>query len=114
MSYTVRAATLTAVRASISTPVGAVVVTSALKAVRQLSFLYGPDTGRTIGQAAILFSLARPSVKTVLPNITSEENLKEFAQAVDCPPLTAEEMAKIEELWVGGLNKLLEQPIANS
>jgi len=85
-----------------------------LEAVRQLSFLYGPDTGRTIGQAAILFSLARPSVKTVLPNITSEENLKEFAQAVDCPPLTAEEMAKIEELWVGGLNKLLEQPMANS
>jgi aryl-alcohol dehydrogenase-like predicted oxidoreductase len=69
---------------------------------------------RTIGQLAIQFSLYRPSVVTVLPNITNEANLKEFALASEVPPLTDAEAKIIEDLWVGGYNKRLEQHMSNS
>lgn len=84
-----------------------------LDAVRQMKFLY-EGTDRTIGQAAILFSLASPAIKSVLPNITSEENLREFAQAPEKTPLSEEELKKIEELWEGGLKEQLKQPFSNS
>lgn len=85
-----------------------------LQAVEKLGFLYGPETGRTIGQAAILFSLSNPVVASVLPNITSEASLKEFAGASDCPPLTTEELAEINRLWENELLTLLDQPYADS
>lgn len=84
-----------------------------LDAVRQLKFLY-EGTDRTIGQAAILYSLASPAIKSVLPNITSEDNLREFAQAPEKTPLSEEEMKKIEALWEGGLKEQLKQPFSNS
>jgi hypothetical protein len=34
-----------------------------------------------------------------LPNIYNEEQLVEFAKAPDIPPLTSDDMAKIEELY---------------
>ncbi|WP_438446599.1 aldo/keto reductase [Gorillibacterium sp. sgz5001074] len=85
-----------------------------LKAVEKLSFLYGPETGRTIGQAAILFSLSAPIVASVLPNITTSDNLKEFASASDCPPLTDAEIAEVRRLWDTELMELLDQPYADS
>ena len=42
--------------------------------------------------------LADDRVASTLPNIYNEEQLIEFAKAPDCPPLTADDMAKIEEL----------------
>jgi len=84
-----------------------------LEAVRKLRFLY-EGTDRTIGQAAILFNLAFPAIKSVLPNITSEENLREFAQAPDKTPLSEEEMRRIEELWTSELAEKLKQPFSNS
>jgi hypothetical protein len=50
----------------------------------------------------------------VLPNITSEVSLKEFAAAPDCPALTAEELAEINRLWENELVALLDQPYADS
>ncbi|MFV9511530.1 aldo/keto reductase [Tepidibacillus sp. LV47] len=84
-----------------------------LEVVRELKPLY-EGTGRTVGQLAILFSLARPMVKSVFPNITNEQNLKEFAKTSDLPPLTQEEMEQIESLWVNGYKERLAQPFANS
>lgn len=84
-----------------------------IEAVRQWKFLY-EGTDRTIGQAAIQFALYSPVVKSVLPNITSEANLKEFAEAPDTTPFSAEEMKKVEELWEGGQKELLKQPFSNS
>jgi len=81
--------------------------------LKALEFLY-KETGRTIGQAAILFSLAHPSVVTVMPNFTNEDQLKEFCAAPDCPPLTKEEMDKIEALWVNEYRERLDQPFSNS
>lgn len=85
-----------------------------LKAVEKLGFLFGPDTGRTIGQAAILFSLSSQAVASVLPNITGSSNLQEFAAASKCPPLTANELAKVRQLWEEELLELLDQPYADS
>lgn len=69
---------------------------------------------RTIGQLAIQFSLYRPSVVTVLPNITSEQNLKEFAHSSEVAPLTDEEFTIIDSLWVNGYNKRLAQHMSNT
>ena len=84
-----------------------------IEAIRELQPLY-KESDRTIGQLAILFSLARPSVKSVLPNITNKQNLKEFAEASSKKSLSENEMTFIEELWVNGYAKRLEQPFSDS
>jgi len=71
-----------------------------LKKIEQLSFLTGA-TGRTIGQAAIQFILADPSVGSVLPNIYNATQLTEFAAAPDTPRLTGAELARIAERYAG-------------
>lgn len=84
-----------------------------IEAVRELKPLY-LDKDRTIGQLAILFSLARDTIKTVLPNITNDKNLKEFALASDQNPLSPEEMEIIETLWKKGYSERLAQPFSDS
>jgi aryl-alcohol dehydrogenase-like predicted oxidoreductase len=69
-----------------------------LKKVQQLAFLT-EGAGRTLGQAAIKFILAEPSVASVLPNIYDESLLREFAAAPETPDLTAEELARIQQLY---------------
>ena len=68
-----------------------------IKKVEQLRFLENSDC--TLGQAALQWLLADARVASTLPNIYNEEQLIEFAKAPDTPPLTDEEMAKIEELF---------------
>ncbi len=70
-----------------------------LKKVEAVDFLYGEGTGRTIGQAAIQFVLARPAISSVLPNMLNEEQLREFCEASDTPPLSDDEQARLEELY---------------
>jgi len=72
---------------------------ASLRKVGQLDFLYGKGAGRTIGQAALQFVLAQPTVSSVLPNILNEEQLREFAAAPDTPPLTEEESARLRDLY---------------
>jgi aryl-alcohol dehydrogenase-like predicted oxidoreductase len=67
-----------------------------LKKIETLQFLTGPD--RTLGQAALQWLLADPRVASCLPNIYDVEQLKEFAAAPDCPPLSADDLARVEEL----------------
>jgi aryl-alcohol dehydrogenase-like predicted oxidoreductase len=69
--------------------------------------------GRTLGQTAILFCLAHPAVVSVLPNITSRDNLREFAQAGSLPPLTAEERAACDRVWSDHAAEL-RQPLSDS
>ena len=69
-----------------------------LKKVQQLDFLT-QATGRTLGQTAIQYILAEPSVASVLPNIYTEALLREFAAAAETPPLTAEELERVEQLY---------------
>ncbi|HUF52750.1 MAG TPA: aldo/keto reductase [Dehalococcoidia bacterium] len=69
-----------------------------LHKVDQLAFLT-EDTGRTIGQAAMQWLLSQPAVCTLLPNIYNEEQLVEFAEAADVPPLTNDELARVQALY---------------
>jgi aryl-alcohol dehydrogenase-like predicted oxidoreductase len=67
--------------------------------VERLQFLTG---SRTLGQAAIQWLLAEPVMTTVLPNIYNREQLHEFAGAPDTPPLTADEVEAVAELYGNG------------
>ncbi len=85
-------------------------------AVRQFEFLestIGP-TRRLLSQAAIQFCLAQPTVKTVLPNFTRTDQIKEFCAASDLPPLTKDDLARVRKLWDDGLGSSLIQPFSNS
>ena len=76
-------------------------LTEGLRKLRALDFLTG-GTGRTIGQAALQFTLADPAIASTLPNIYNAEQLAEFAAAADTPPLSASELSRIAELYERG------------
>ena len=80
-----------------------------LKKVEQISFLTA-ETGRTLGQAAIKFILAEPSICSVLPNIYNADQLREFAAAPDTPDLSAQELARLAELFKANFG-LTDQPL---
>ncbi len=63
-----------------------------------LSFLWEPETGRTIGQAAVAGILANPAFTTVLPTVISVEEIVEYAAASDLP-LTEAEHRSLDDLW---------------
>ncbi len=85
-----------------------------LQKLEQLKFLTEAHT-RTIGQAALKFILAQPSVVTVLPNIYNEEQLKEFATATNTPDLSEEELKRINELYRNNFFvKLAEKEVQES
>lgn len=69
-----------------------------LKKLEQLRFLTeGEDA--TIGQVALRYCLAQPSVTTVLPNLYAMAQLEEFAAAGDLPDLSQEELSRINGLY---------------
>lgn len=84
-------------------------LTNGLKKVEQLRFLEKP--GRTLGQMAIQYILSEPLMTTVLPNIYNEEQLKEFATAPDCEPLTSEDLARIKALVESNFGIIDEPPM---
>src|SRR5262245_33023889 len=63
-----------------------------------LSFLWTPEAGRTIGQAAIAAILANPAFTTVLPTVLSVDDVREYAAASD-RPLTTDERDAVQGLW---------------
>jgi aryl-alcohol dehydrogenase-like predicted oxidoreductase len=66
-----------------------------LKKISTLDFL---TRDMTLGQAALKWLLAEPSVISTLPNIYDGEQLAEFAAASDLRDLSSAEMEKIDEL----------------
>ncbi len=76
-------------------------LTQALKKAEQVRFL-AEDTSRSMAQAAIKFCLAQPTITSVLPNITSMDDLTEYTSAPDTPDLTQEESLRVEDLWENG------------
>lgn len=69
-----------------------------LKKLDQLDFLT-EGTEATIGQVALRYCLAQPTVTTVLPNLYSLEQMEEFAAAGDLPELTPQELSRINDLY---------------
>jgi aryl-alcohol dehydrogenase-like predicted oxidoreductase len=56
--------------------------------------------GVTIGELALLWLYAHPSVLSALPNIYGSEQIEEFARASDHPPLDDREMEEIHAMYV--------------
>jgi len=69
-----------------------------LQKLEQLRFLTD-GAPATIGQIALRYCLAQPSVTTVLPNLYGLDQLEEFATAGDLPDLTADEVARVDRLY---------------
>jgi len=69
-----------------------------LQKIERLDFLI-KGTGRTLGQAALQWLWSEPLMVTALPNIYDEKQLEEFCAAPDAPPLTADELAKVQDLY---------------
>jgi aryl-alcohol dehydrogenase-like predicted oxidoreductase len=55
--------------------------------------------GVTVGQLALLWLYAHPTILSALPNIYGEEQLTEFAAASEHAPLTDAEMEEIHQLY---------------
>lgn len=69
-----------------------------LKKIAMLEPLYA-DTGMTLGQFALQFILKSPQIATTLPNIYSEDQLREFSAAPDFPDLSDDVYAAVNRLY---------------
>ena len=79
-----------------------------IKKIDKLRFLENSE--RTLGQAALQWLLADERVASTLPNIYEEAQLIEFATAPDCPPLTSEDIARIDDLYADNFGLEPEEP----
>jgi len=70
-----------------------------LQKIDRIRFLCGPDAGRTMAQASLRFILAQPQMAVVIPTITNEAELREYAGATDVPELSTEELAQLDDLY---------------
>ena len=80
-----------------------------VKKVEQLRFLENGGR-RTLGQAAILWLLSDDRVASVLPNIYNSAQLREFAEAIDKPSLTADEVDQVTSLVSSNFRLPPEEP----
>jgi aryl-alcohol dehydrogenase-like predicted oxidoreductase len=69
-----------------------------LQKIEHLKFLH-EDHGMTLGQAALKWVLAEPSVTSAQPNIYNLEQLEEFAAAPDKPDLSAQDLERVTALY---------------
>ena len=69
-----------------------------LQKIETLEFLY-EERGMTLGQAALKWVLAEPTVTSAQPNIYDLEQLEEFAAAPDLPDLTPDDLEKVAALY---------------
>jgi aryl-alcohol dehydrogenase-like predicted oxidoreductase len=69
-----------------------------LEKIERIRFLCDEGSGRSMPQAALRFILDS-GITTVIPTITSEQELRVYASAADVPPLSAEELARVGELY---------------
>jgi len=81
-----------------------------LQKIERIRFLCGAETGRTMAQAALRFILAQPQMTVVIPTITNESELAEYAGAAEVPDLSDDELARLAELHQ--LNFGVEQPVS--
>jgi aryl-alcohol dehydrogenase-like predicted oxidoreductase len=74
-------------------------LTDGLQKIERIRFLCEGGSGRTMAQAALRFILAQPQIATVIPTITNEDELVEYAGASDVPDLSDDELARVSELY---------------
>jgi len=69
-----------------------------LEKIERIRFLCDGPAGRTMAQAALRFILDSGAT-TVIPTITSEAELREYAGAAEVPELDSGELARVAELY---------------
>jgi aryl-alcohol dehydrogenase-like predicted oxidoreductase len=69
-----------------------------LEKIERIRFLCDGGAGRTMPQAALRFILDSGAT-TVIPTITSDAELAEYAGAADVPPLSDDELGRVGELY---------------
>jgi aryl-alcohol dehydrogenase-like predicted oxidoreductase len=69
-----------------------------LQKVERLRFLC-EEHGMTLAQAALKFILTQRAIACVLPTMTTAEDLEEWAAASAKPDLSADDLARIDELY---------------
>jgi aryl-alcohol dehydrogenase-like predicted oxidoreductase len=69
-----------------------------LEKIERIRFLCDDGAERTMAQAALRFILDS-GVTTVIPTITSDAELEEYAGAADVPPLSDDELGRVGELY---------------
>jgi aryl-alcohol dehydrogenase-like predicted oxidoreductase len=62
--------------------------------------------GKGMTQTAIRFGLMNPKVSTVLVGFSNRAHIDEAVACSDAPPLSDQEMAKIEKLWQADFGRL--------
>ncbi|MGH2962269.1 MAG: aldo/keto reductase [Solirubrobacterales bacterium] len=67
-----------------------------LQKIERIRFL--SEDGRTMAQAALRF-IIDSGATTVIPTITSEAELEEYAGAADAPELSGDELGRVAELY---------------
>lgn len=70
-----------------------------LRKVEQLQYLVDGRPGATIGQVALRWLLSHGEVASTLPNIYNREQILEFSRIDEVPPLTADELARVQQLY---------------
>jgi aryl-alcohol dehydrogenase-like predicted oxidoreductase len=70
-----------------------------LEKIDRIRYLCGPESGRTMAQAALRYILAQPQMTVVIPTITNQSELREYAGASDVPDLSPDELARVDELY---------------
>lgn len=73
-----------------------------LQDLRKVEQLRPLADGRSLAQLALQFPLAHPAVTTVIPGAKNARQMEENVKAALLPPLTAEEMAQIDEITPPG------------
>ena len=71
---------------------------TSLNKISHLDFLM-ENLDETIGQIAIQFALSGPNVASVLPNMTNEPQLREFASASEAGAIPKEFLDRLLELY---------------
>ena len=69
-----------------------------LQKVEELRFLCD-EHGMTLAQVALKFVLAQDAIACILPTVTTEQDLEEWAAASEKPDLTDADLARIAELY---------------
>jgi aryl-alcohol dehydrogenase-like predicted oxidoreductase len=69
-----------------------------LQKIERIRFLLDDGAERTMAQAALRFILDSGAT-TVIPTITNEDELLEYAGAADAPELSAHDLARVAELY---------------
>ncbi|MEX0762120.1 MAG: aldo/keto reductase [Dehalococcoidia bacterium] len=88
-------------------------MTKSIEKLRQIDFLLSGKKA-TVGQIAVKFCLTPPIMASVLPTMTTMDELDEYAAAPDINDLPQDELARLSELYAGNFGLGPKDPLKSS